>query len=90
MIVVHYTYDPDRQDIHDIRPAHREYLGKLFEEGNLLASGPLGENAERALLIFPSTNPEAVEKLLADDPFVESGIASYDIQPWTVVYGPWD
>ncbi|WP_206680408.1 YciI family protein [Flaviflexus huanghaiensis] len=82
-----YTYDPERTDIHDVRPAHREYLKGLYEDGSLLASGPRGDGA---LLLVSATDETQARRLLDDDPFVTSGIVSHiDLGEWTVVYGPW-
>lgn len=82
-----YTYDPERADIHDVRPAHREYLKTLYEAGSLLASGP---RSSGALLILSAADERAAKALLQNDPFVETGIVTVlDIEEWTVVYGPW-
>ncbi|AZQ78127.1 hypothetical protein EJ997_03900 [Flaviflexus ciconiae] len=82
-----YTYDPERDDIHDVRPLHREYLKTLFDDGKLLASGPRGDGA---LLILSADSEQQAIDLLGGDPFMKSGIVlELDIKEWTVVYGPW-
>lgn len=82
-----YTYDPDRTDIHDVRPSHRAYLKDLYEDGALLASGPRGGGA---LLIVSAPDEGGARSLLEEDPFVTSGIVTdIDLEEWTVVYGPW-
>lgn len=88
MIAATYTYDEARTDIVDLRPAHREYLKVLFDDGRLLASGPWGENG--ALLIFASDSLDEVRVMIDRDPFSEAGIVTESvIKPWTMVYGPW-
>lgn len=82
-----YTYDPERDDIHDVRPLHREYLKTLFDDEKLLASGPRGDGA---LLILSADSEQQAIDLLGGDPFMKSGIVlELDIKEWTVVYGPW-
>ena len=82
-----YTYDPQRDDIHIVRPPHREYLKGLYEDGSLLASGPRGDGA---LLILSAESHSAARELLDRDPMVTEGIVTHiDVEEWTVVYGPW-
>ena len=82
-----YTYDPARDDIHEVRPAHREYLKVLYEDGSLLASGPRGSGA---LLILSADDESSARALLEKDPFVQTDIVTdLDLEDWTVVYGPW-
>lgn len=91
MIAITYTYDPARTDIAEIRPAHRQYLGSLFERGLLAASGPTGQDSSGALLLFHGDDVDAATQLTGDDPFVASGIVSnLEATVWTPVYGPWD
>ena len=71
------------------RPAHREFLGKLFEQGTLLASGPMGSNF--ALIIMNADSPAAALEILKDDPLYIAGvIEERRALPWNAIYGPWD
>lgn len=82
-----YTYDQSRDDIHEVRPTHREYLKGLLDGGQLLASGPRGNGA---LLILSADTVDDAHELLAKDPMVTAGIVTHiDVEEWTVVYGPW-
>ena len=80
-----YTYDPERDDIHDVRPAPRvpSNLSTIRT-----ASGPRGDGA---LLILPADSErQAIDLFLGGDPFMKSGmVLELDIKEWTVVYGPW-
>ncbi len=86
---VTYTYGASAEALNEIRPIHREYLGKLLEEGVLLASGPFVE-ADGALLIVSAGSVEEVAHLLDKDPFDIAGmISERAITQWNPVFGPW-
>ena len=40
VFAIEYHYPADSPQIIELRPAHREFLGKLKEEGKLIGSGP--------------------------------------------------
>lgn len=87
IFAVLYSYDPERDDIHDVRPLHREFLKAEYDAGRLLASGPRGGGA---LLILKADSEQELRDNLAGDPFMKSGIVmDLDVKEWTVVYGPW-
>lgn len=89
-IAVQYHYDASKLDVLAAeRPAHREFLGKLFEAGTLLASGPMGSNF--ALIILDAATPaEALQILEADPLFAAGVIEERRALPWNAVYGPWN
>jgi uncharacterized protein YciI len=69
--------------------AHRAYLRGLKSEGLLLASGPLEPRNGGALLLrFPDGDVNAALDQLRDgDPFVQHGVAQYELLPWVVNIG---
>ncbi len=86
---VTYSYGVDNDALNEVRPIHREYLGRLLEEGVLLASGPFVD-AEGALLIVSAGSVEEVAHLLDNDPFDIAGfISERAITQWNPVFGPW-
>lgn len=89
-IAVEYIYDANKLDLlAQVRPKHREHLRSLFDEGKLLASGPLGSS--HALLIVTADSPEEGLELLAQDPLLEAGvIESRTARVWNPVIGPWN
>ena len=90
IFAVQYYYGASPEELDAIRPIHREWLGKLLESGELLASGPMLDNPE-ALLIFKSESIEALGELLDNDPFEIAGfIAGRTIQRWNPVFGPFN
>lgn len=84
----HYQADSDEQK-NEIRPSHREWLGRQHAAGLLLASGPLvGVNG--ALLIWEYDDADALSGLLQHDPFaVHNLIEQTEIIEWTNFFGPW-
>jgi len=72
--------------------SHRAYLRGLRERGVLLASGPFEPRSGGALLLrLPDgTSAAALDALRDEDPFVQGGIAQYEIQVWDPVIGKAD
>lgn len=89
IFAVTYSYSAEPEELSEIRPVHREFLAKLMEQGDLLASGPMVD-VPGALLILKSDSVEAVAKTLDADPFEIAGfIGERAITQWNPVFGPW-
>jgi uncharacterized protein YciI len=70
--------------------AHRAYLGELKAKGLLVFSGPLDPRfGGAALLKVPdSADPWPLLDSLRDgDPYVQAGVAQYELLPWNVATG---
>ena len=69
--------------------AHRAYLGTLKAKGLLLASGPFEPRAGGALILrVPDEGSAAALDAIRDgDPFVQQGLAQYELLPWAPTYG---
>jgi uncharacterized protein len=79
-------YTPDASLIAKARPAHRQYLTDLFDQGKLVISGPFADDGG-GLLVFEAEGPEQVEAIIARDPFKKGGVfLSWEIRPWSVVF----
>jgi len=63
---------------------HRAYLGQLKAQGRLLASGPLEPRNGGALLLrVPDENALAhLDQIRDGDPFIQHGVAQYELLPW--------
>jgi uncharacterized protein YciI len=71
------------------RPAHREFLGKLHEQGQLRISGPV-DAGRRGLLVLDGESADEVAIVLDEDPFrVEGLIAERTVHEWEIVSAPW-
>ena len=84
-----YRYAPDSDAARDAtRPAHRDYLGTLTQQGNLLLSGPYVGGEASALLVFEADTQEAARALTDADPFVIEGlVAEITVREWQTVSG---
>jgi uncharacterized protein len=79
-------YTPDASVIAKARPAHRQYLAGLVEQGKLVISGPFG-NDVGGLLVYEAETPEQVEAMVREDPFARQGVfLSWEIRPWNVIF----
>lgn len=88
LYAVRYHYSDDTAGRDEHRPAHREFLSGLAEEGVVVASGPLLDGAAEALLLLEGESPEQIRELLRDDPFAQQGIIeSVEVREWDVVIG---
>src|SRR4051794_3284720 len=88
VFAVEYVYAANSTEPrNEARPAHREWLGGLAEDGVLLASGPYGDGAG-PLLIFKATDEAALNSILKQDPFAAAGvIAGTRIPEWAPIIG---
>lgn len=79
-------YTPDAFLIAKARPAHREYLTGLRDQGKLVISGPFA-NDVGGLLVYEAETSDQVEQLIRDDPFAKQGVfLSWEIRPWNVIF----
>ncbi len=84
-VTYHYSAEPD--ELAGLRPAHREFTAKLFDDGVLVTSGPFIDYAG-ALLLVKAESVEAVSALLDNDPFDIAGfIGERVILQWNPLYG---
>lgn len=76
----------NHERIPEVRPTHREYLGRLKEQGKLWASGPF-EDDSGALIIYEVESLDEAEQLVRADPFHEAGVfQSWTMKPWRQVF----
>jgi hypothetical protein len=74
------------------RPAYRDEHLRLaraaHRRGELLLAGALSDPADRALLVFRTTDRAVVEEFARSDPYVTHGLVTrWEVRPWTVVIG---
>jgi uncharacterized protein YciI len=85
-----YTYTDDSALRDATRPAHREYLRGLADDGALLVAGAWGPGEPPGgLLIFRSEDKAAVQAFVDKDPFTTAGVvADAEIREWAPPLGP--
>lgn len=89
IFAVEYVYDQHAGETMDrVRPEHRAYLGKLAQEGTVVASGPWVEGPPGALLLFRTEDTATLTALLEEDPFAKAGVITERIvRQWNPVIG---
>lgn len=88
LYAVRYAYSDDVAGRDEHRPAHREFLSGLAQEGVVVASGPLTDGPAEALLLLEGESADQVRDLLREDPFAQQGIIdSVEVREWDVVIG---
>ena len=74
-------YGPDKEKVKAHHPAHREYLRRFLDNGQLRAAGPFVEDAG-ALWILDAETAEAAEEIVKGDPYVVEGVlVKWQIRP---------
>ncbi|MGW6056137.1 YciI family protein [Streptomyces sp. NPDC055189] len=69
------------------RPAHRDALAALHEDGRLHAAGPFADDSG-ALLIFDVPDRAALDVVLAADPYFRlPAVELADVREWSPVVG---
>jgi len=69
-------------------PAHRDWVAKLYRSGVMLASGPQ-DPPIGGVLIFQAPDREAANRLIALDPLVLDGVATYEVRAFHPTPPPW-
>lgn len=79
-------YTSDASTIAEARPAHREYLKELADQGSLVISGPFGDDSG-GLFVYEAGDAAEVENWIRQDPFARHGVfVSWDVRPWNVIF----
>ena len=85
--VVTYHYRAEQSGERDThRPAHREHLGALVDQGRMLSSGAWTDGTGATLIARADTAAD-VEAMLADDPFVVHGLTTPEVRQWNPTLG---
>ena len=72
-----------------VREIHLAHLHDAHARGLLQFSGPLGDPADGALLIFRAESAAEVEAFARTDPYVIQGlVTAWRVRPWTILIAP--
>lgn len=82
MFIAILSYKKPLEDVDRFLQAHREYLAKHYAAGDFIASGPQTPRIGGVIMI-KAENREAVDSIIAQDPFNINGIADYQIVEFT-------
>ena len=78
MFIAILTYKKPLGEVDRFLAAHREYLAKHYAAGDFIASGPQNPRVG-GVIMMKADNREAVNAIIAEDPFQVNGIADYQI-----------
>ncbi|MCC6072051.1 YciI family protein [Massilia sp. GCM10020059] len=82
MFIVMLNYLQPLAEVDKHLGAHREYLQEQYENGVFLASGPK-EPRTGGVILASAGSREALQAILARDPFHVHGVASYELVQFT-------
>jgi uncharacterized protein len=70
------------------REEHLRLAQAAHRRGELLLAGALTDPADRALLVFRTSERSTVEEFARNDPYVANGLVSHwEVRSWAVVIG---
>jgi uncharacterized protein len=82
---------PTPEKLKALLPAHLEYMIGLEKRGVVFASGPLSDGAGpptgAGLTILRVDSAEAAREIAETDPFVRSGLRTFELKEWTIMEG---
>ena len=87
VFVLVVTYTASLSAIDAVMPAHRRFLDEHFAAGEFLASGPQAPRTG-GVIIARAADRDAIERLIAADPFTRDGLATYDVHAFLPTRGP--
>lgn len=71
-----------------LRDAHLGLAREAHKRGELLLAGAFADPIDGAALVFTTEDRAVVERFVADDPYVKSGLVTeWRIRRWNVVIG---
>ena len=69
------------------RPAHRELVARLHQEGKVRMSGPFADDTG-ALVLFDVEDQAEAEQLIASDPYYSTtGVEIVSVREWNPLFG---
>jgi uncharacterized protein YciI len=78
MFVIELIYKADLAEIDRHMPAHVKFLKKYYASGNFLVSGRKIPR-DGGVIIAAGKSRDAIEAIVAEDPFVARGLAEFRI-----------
>jgi len=82
MFLVSLTYTKSLDVIDTYLSAHREFLSRNYAAGTFLLSGRK-EPRTGGVILVNAASEEALQSVLAEDPFYKYGVASYEVVQFT-------
>lgn len=80
------TYQKPLAEVDQVRDAHLAFVAGLEERGLSVSAGRQDPPTGGIILLDVDTEAEAQE-IIAQDPYVERGVATYAVVGWTITRG---
>lgn len=85
--LVEIRYERDKMPA--VRPRHREFLGRLVEQGKVAIAGPLADETGGVVLI-EAADRTALHEIIDTDPYYTEGVvAERSVREFKPVLGAW-
>lgn len=78
MYLIFVNYKKPLAEVEKYVAAHRSYLEKYYETGELICSGPRNPRVG-GIILCRAANMKAAKAITLEDPFFLNGIADYEI-----------
>lgn len=88
--IAEYIYIDDINELKaEFRPAHREFMRKMHDDGIVLATGRIDAfNISGSMTLVKAASGQQVRDMLSDDPYIKGGLVKQVIvRAWTPVVG---
>ncbi len=77
----------DQERNAEVRPAHLEYLNKLFLQGKVVMAGPFTDK-RGGMVIYKADSWEEAKSLAEADPAVTEGARTLELREWSPLEFP--
>ena len=79
MFVIDITFTADQEEIDKKRLAHRNYLARQVELGNILCFGPKIPLGTGGVVLCNTIDKKYIQNLISNDPYSVNNIAIYEV-----------
>ena len=78
MFIVNLTYIKPLDEVEKFLEKHIDFLNQYYTEGHFIASGRKNPRTG-GIILMRAKNKDAVQEIIAYDPFYQNKIAQYDV-----------
>ncbi len=84
LFIVTSSYLKPKADIAAVTPRHREWLDQHYRSGLFIVSGRM-VSGQGGVILANAESQAQLEKIFAEDPFVQEGCSEYSYEAFTPV-----
>jgi uncharacterized protein YciI len=84
--VAHLTIT-DVEKNKEVRPAHLEYINRLFQEGKVIMAGPYVDG-KGGMVIYQADSFESARQLAENDPVIVENCRTMELREWNALELP--